>query len=72
MITKITCQAFIFIYVRVAFDPEFDWNQEIADQIVQKKVSVGQLAKSISDFNTKYYTNGMGILFIVIMKVLSL
>jgi len=56
--------------VRVAFDPEFTWNQEIANQIVQKKVSISQLAKSISDFNTKYYTDGMGLLFII--KTLSL
>jgi len=47
--------------VRVAFDPEISWNQEIVDQIVQKKVSVGQLAKSITDFNTKYYTDGFGM-----------
>jgi len=49
--------------VRVAIDPEISWNQEIVDQIVQKKVSVGQLAKSITDFNTKYYTDGFVLTF---------
>jgi len=49
--------------VRVVIDPQIEWNHEIADQIVQKKVSVGQLAKSITDFNTKYYIDGMGMLF---------
>jgi len=48
--------------VRVVIDPQIEWNQDLVDQIVQKKVSVNQLAKSITDFNTKYYTNGMGML----------
>jgi len=47
--------------VRVVIDPQIEWNQDLVDQIIQKKVSVSQLAKSITDFNTKYYTNGMGM-----------
>jgi hypothetical protein len=47
--------------VRVVIDPQLDWNQELADQIVQKKVSVSQLANSITDFNTKYYIDGIGM-----------
>ena len=46
--------------VRVVFDSQLEWKQELADQIIQKKVSISQLAKSITDFNIKYYTNGMG------------
>jgi len=47
--------------VRVVIDPQLDWNQDLVDQIVQKKVSVSQLAKSITDFNTKYYFDGFGM-----------
>ncbi len=47
--------------VRIAFDPQIEWKPELADQIVQKKVSVSRLVKSFTDFNTKYNTDGMGV-----------
>jgi len=46
--------------VRVAIEPLLVWNQELAEQIIQKKVSVSQLVKSLTEFNIKYYTDGLG------------
>jgi len=47
--------------VRIAFDPQIEWKPELADQIVQKKVSVSQLVKSFTNFCKKYNTDGMAL-----------
>jgi len=47
--------------VKVSIDPEFIWNNEIADQIAKNKVSVSQLAKSLTDFTVKYNADGFVI-----------
>ena len=46
--------------VRVVFDSQLEWTAELAEQIIQKKVSISQLVKSITDFHVKYYTDGLG------------
>jgi hypothetical protein len=49
--------------VRVVIDPQIVWDQELAEQVIQKKVSVSKLAKSITDFTTKYYLDGLVLSF---------
>ena len=47
---------------RIAIDPQFEWNKDMAEQIAAKS-SIQAVIKSLLEFNLKYETIGMVVSF---------
>ncbi len=48
--------------IKIAIDPQFEWNEDISKQIFSKS-SIQKVAQSLLDFNLKYKSAGMVVTF---------